>query len=287
MTRETVQQVRDAAGFICNRMADAGKAPPRIALVLGSGLGHFANSVEDPCIVPYSEIPNFPQSTVSGHAGRLIVGTLREVSLVVMQGRVHAYEGYTAEQVAFPIRVLGAFGIKQIILTNASGSLRPDLGPSSLVAVSDHINFTGANPCVGPNDPSLGPRFFDMTSAYSPRLRTLAMRTAEEQGWHMSEAVYLGLLGPNFETPAEIRFFRTIGADLVGMSTVLEVLAARHIGMEILAISCVTNLAAGLREAELSHAEVLETGQHVGRKFADWLSALLPIMAALPDCAVS
>jgi len=279
----TTRQIRDATDFLRERIAQAGQPLPRIALVLGSGLGDFANSIEGPCIVPYAEIPHFPPSTVIGHAGRLVIGTIRGVPVAVMQGRVHAYEGYSPHEVVFPIRVLGTLGIKQMVLTNASGSLRPEFARGSLVALSDHINLTGANPCVGPNDSTLGPRFFDMTHAYSPRLRQLAIRTAAAQGWGMMEGIYLGLAGPNFETPAEIRFFRTIGADLVGMSTVQEVIAARHMDLEVLAISCVTNLAAGLAEADLNHAEVLETGQQSGQRLGELLTSLLPSMIALPE----
>lgn len=284
---DPMQQIEEAVTFLRNRMAQTDHTPPRIALVLGSGLGDFSDSVKSPCILPYAEIPHFPRSTVAGHAGRLVVGTVCEVPVAVMQGRVHAYEGYSPSEVVFPVRVLGGMGIEQIILTNASGSLRTDFAPGSLVALSDHINLTGTNPCIGPNDSQLGPRFFDMTRAYSPRLRQLATNTATAQGWQMQQGVYLGLLGPNFETPAEIRFFRTIGADLVGMSTVQEVIAARHMDVEVLAISCVTNLAAGLGEAELNHAEVLETGQQVGRRLSELLAALLPSMASLPDATTS
>jgi purine-nucleoside phosphorylase len=277
----TLQQIREATELLRERIAHAGQPIPRIALVLGSGLGEFAGSVESSCIVPYAEIPHFPQPTVIGHAGRLLVGTIQGVPVAVMQGRVHGYEGYSPEQVVFPIRVLGGIGIKQLILTNAAGSLRPDFARSSLVAISDHINLTGTNPCVGPNDSQLGPRFFDMTHAYSPHLRQLALRAASAQGWTMKEGIYLGVSGPSFETPAEIRFFRTIGADLVGMSTVQEVIAARHMGLDVLAISCVTNLAAGLTEAELNHAEVLETGQQTAQTLGRLLTSLIPSVAAL------
>lgn len=277
----TLQQVRETTDFLREQIAQTGKPLPRIALVLGSGLGELANSVESSCIVPYAGIPSFPQPTVIGHTGRLLVGTIQGVPVAVMQGRVHGYEGYSPVQVVFPIRVLGGIGIKQLILTNAAGSLRPDFARGSLVAISDHINLTGANPCLGPNDVTLGTRFFDMTHAYSPRLRQLAIRTASAQGWTMKEGIYLGVSGPSFETPAEIRFFRTIGADLVGMSTVQEVIAARHMDVEVLAISCVTNLAAGLTEAELNHAEVLETGQQTAYTLGRLLTSLVPSIAGL------
>ncbi|MHB8301701.1 MAG: purine-nucleoside phosphorylase [Acidobacteriaceae bacterium] len=283
MTSETMQMIENASQFLRGRIAQSNLKPPRIALVLGSGLGEFADCVEDPLIVPFAEVPHFPQSTVEGHTGRMVFGSVGGVAIAVMQGRVHAYEGYSPAEVVFPTRVLARLGTKQIILTNASGSLRQDFAPGSLVALSDHINLTGANPCVGPNDSQLGPRFFDMGHAYSPRLRQLARHTATEQGWEMPEGVYLGVSGPSFETPAEIRFFRVVGADLVGMSTVQEVIAARHIGLEVLAISCVTNLAAGIGKAELNHAEVMETGARVGKRLIALLTAMLPALAALPE----
>ncbi|HET9086070.1 MAG TPA: purine-nucleoside phosphorylase [Acidobacteriaceae bacterium] len=278
---DSLQRIRQATHFLREQIAMTGKPLPRIAVVLGSGLGEFADSLETSCVVDYTEIPHFPRPTVTGHAGRLLVGTIRGVPVIVLQGRVHAYEGYSPEEVVFPIRVLGGLGITQLILTNAAGSLSHQLAQGSLVAISDHINLTGTNPCTGVHDPQLGPQFFDMTHAYSRRLRQLALRTAFEQGWTMQEGIYLGVSGPSFETPAEIRFFRTIGADLVGMSTVQEVIAARHIGLEVLAISCVTNLAAGLTEAELNHAEVLETGQQTAHRLGPLLTSLVPSIATL------
>lgn len=283
MNKNVLAHVEEAAFFLRERIALAKLTVPRIALVLGSGLGAFVDQLENPLILPYTEIPHFPPSTVVGHAGRLLFGTVDKVPVAVMQGRVHAYEGYSSDEVVLPTRVLGKLGVQQILLTNAAGSMHPEFTPGSFVALRDHINLTGCNPCVGPNAPTLGPRFFDMTRAYSPRLRQLAVRTASEQGWQMHEGVYLCVLGPSFETPAEIRFFRAVGADLVGMSTVQEVIAARQMGMEVLAISCVTNFAAGISDGELSHAEVMDTGERVSARLTQLLTHLLPKLSALQE----
>lgn len=249
---------------------------PAIGIILGSGLGAFAESIANPVVIPFSEIPHFPQSTVPGHSGRLVIGTLDGIPVAVMQGRVHAYEGYTPQQVTFPIRVLGLLGIRTLILTNAAGGIRAGLQQGELVLISDHINFTGRNPIAGENDERFGTRFFDMTEAYSKRLRKLAASTAEQQGLRLTEGVYLCVLGPSFETPAEIRAFHTLGADLVGMSTVQEVIAARQMSIEVLGISCVTNLAAGIQTEPLSHEEVIETGRQVASRFSGLLTALIP-----------
>jgi purine-nucleoside phosphorylase len=254
---------------------------PLVAVVLGSGLGGFASTLQDPIAIPFAEIPHFPQSTVPGHSGRLIVGTLHGTPVAVMQGRVHAYEGYSSEQVTFPIRVLARFGVRGVVLTNAAGGIRESFSQGDLVVISDQINFTGCNPVSGPNDERLGPRFFDMTEAYSRRLRTLAHAAAKENGPPLQEGVYLSLLGPSFETPAEIRAFRTWGADLVGMSTVQETIVARHMGLEVLGISCVTNMAAGIQGEPLSHQEVMETGKRVEARLAALLARVLPEMAGM------
>lgn len=252
---------------------------PAIGIVLGSGLGAFADQIANAVAIPFAEIPYFPKSTVPGHSGRLVMGTLEGVPVAVMQGRVHAYEGYSPEEVTFPVRVLGLLGVKTLIVTNAAGGIRPGLKQGELVLISDHINFTGFNPVAGENDERFGPRFFDMTDAYSKRLRKLAQRIAKGQNYEISEGVYLCVLGPSFETPAEIRAFHTIGADLVGMSTVQEVIVARHMGMEVLGISCVTNLAAGIQAEPLSHEEVMETGRRVADRFTHLLTALVPAIA--------
>src|SRR5271168_4241549 len=225
---------------------------PTIGIILGSGLGSFASQVANATRIPYAEIPHFPRSTVEGHSGHLVLGTIAGVPVAVMQGRVHAYEGYPLSEVTFPTRVLGLLGCKTLIVTNAAGGIRPDIPQGSLVAISDHINLTGTNAALGPNEPRFatrpgtGERFFDMSTAYSPSLRALAIAEAKKQGFTLTEGVYLAVLGPSFETPAEIRAFRTLGADLVGMSTVHEVIIARHMGIQVLGISLVTNMAAGV-----------------------------------------
>jgi len=260
--------------------------PPGLGIILGSGLGGFAAQVADAVAIPYADIPHFPQSTVAGHSGKLVLGTIGGVPVAVMQGRVHAYEGYTMEQVTFPARVLGMLGCRRLIVTNAAGGIRANIPQGSLVAISDHINLTGMNAAAGPNEPRFalapeaGQRFFDMTTAYSPALRKLAMLEAERQKIPLSEGVYLAVLGPSFETPAEIRAFRTLGADLVGMSTVHEVIVARHMGIEVLGISLVTNMAAGVTGETIDHADVMEIGRRVEGQFTGLVAALVPQIAA-------
>lgn len=269
----------EARDFILARLpSDA--ARPRIALVLGSGLGAFADRLASPAAIPFKDIPHFPQSTVEGHSGRLVIGFIDGIPVAVMQGRVHGYEGYSPQQVTFPVRVLGALGINTMIVTNAAGGINTRYRQGQLVALSDHINLTGSNPLVGPNDEMLGLRFFDMSEAYSKRLRGYAQAAALQLGLEVPEGVYLGLSGPNFETPAEIRAFRTMGADLVGMSTVHEVIVARHMGIEVLGISCVTNMAAGVLDQPLNHEEVIETGERVKEDFARLLATTLPAIHA-------
>jgi purine-nucleoside phosphorylase len=258
---------------------------PAVGIILGSGLGGFASQVTDAITMPYSEIPHFPQSTVVGHSGKLVIGTIGGVYVAVMQGRVHAYEGYTMQQVTFPARVLGLLGCRTLIVTNAAGGIRPDIPQGSLVAISDHINLTGMNAALGPNEPrfacipTAGQRFFDMSNAYSPTLRQLAHAEAERQGIPLTDGVYLAVLGPSFETPAEIRAFRILGADLVGMSTVHEVIAARHMGLQVLGISLVTNMAAGVTNEIIQHEDVMEVGRRVERQFTSLLTALVPHVA--------
>ena len=253
---------------------------PRVGVVLGSGLGGFGSRLTDRVEIPYEAIPHWPVSTAEGHAGRLVLGRLGELPVAVMAGRVHLYEGYRPDQVVFGVRVLGRLGARALVLTNAAGGINPAFQRGLLVLISDHINLQGANPLVGPNEESLGPRFPDMTEAYSVRLRQIARETAAELGIPVAEGVYAAMLGPSYETPAEIRFLRIIGADLVGMSTVPEVIAARHMGLSVLAISCVTNMAAGLAPGPLSHREVLETGEIVRDRLSRLLEALLPRIAA-------
>ena len=255
---------------------------PRLGIILGSGLGNFASQVEDPTTIAYADIPNWPLSTVVGHSGKLILGHIAGTPVAVMQGRVHAYEGYPLAAVTFPTRVLGLLGCTTLIVTNAAGGIRPNIPQGSLVAISDHINLTGTNAALGPNEPRFallpgaGQRFFDMSTAYSPALRTLAIAEAAKQGFTLTEGVYLAVLGPSFETPAEIRAFRTLGADLVGMSTVHEVIVARHMGIEVLGISLVTNMAAGVTNEAIHHEDVIEIGRRVERQFTTLLTALIP-----------
>lgn len=266
------EEVNAAAAHIRARIP----LTPSIGIILGSGLGAFADRVTDAVAIPFAEIPHFPKSTVLGHSGRLVMGMLDGVPVAVMQGRVHAYEGYSPQEVTFPVRVLGLLGVKTLIVTNAAGGIRPGLKQGELVLISDHINFTGRNPVAGENDERLGPRFFDMTEAYSKRLRNLAAAIAEHERLLLKEGVYICVLGPSFETPAEIRAFRALGADLVGMSTVQEVIVARQMGIEVLGISCVTNLAAGIQTEPLSHEEVMVTGRRVADSFTRLLTALIP-----------
>lgn len=252
---------------------------PRVGLVLGSGLGAFADSLTDATRVPYADIPSFPQSTAIGHAGRLVIGNAGNVPVAAMQGRVHLYEGYSAQQVAFPIRVFGRMGIRAVILTNAAGGINRGYAQGALVLMRDHINLQGSNPLVGPNDERFGARFPDMTHAYCKQYRDIARECGAQLDITLHEGVYAALLGPSYETPAEIEHLRRIGADLVGMSTVAEVIAARHMGLNVLAISCVTNMAAGILDQPLSHAEVLETGERVKSTFEALLRAVLPRVA--------
>lgn len=252
---------------------------PRIGLVLGSGLGGFADSLSDATRTPYAEIPSFPHSTAIGHAGRMVIGTSADIAVAAMQGRVHLYEGYSAQQVAFPIRVFGRMGIHAVVLTNAAGGINRQYAQGALVLIRDHINLQGSNPLVGPNDDRLGVRFPDLTHAYAKDYRAMAREEAGKLGITLHEGVYAALLGPSYETPAEIEYLRRIGADLVGMSTVNEVIAARHMGIRVLAISCVTNMAAGILDRPLSHAEVLETGERVRGIFESLLRAVLPRVA--------
>jgi purine-nucleoside phosphorylase len=279
-------QVTEAAAFLRERL---GGFSPKIGIVLGSGLGAVADAVSEPVIVPYSAIPHFPQSTVAGHSGRIVAGLLGGAPVIVMQGRVHFYEGYTPQQVTFPMRVLGALGVRTVILTNAAGGIAEGYRVGQLVALADHINLMGWNPLVGPNDPRFGfsngagLRFFDMTEAYSKRLRALAQKAAEAEGFQLEEGVYVAVSGPSYETPAEIRAFRTMGATLVGMSTVPETIVARHMGLEVLGLSCVTNPAASVDAPSLSHEEVFEAGRKVEQRLARLLERLAPRIAALQE----
>lgn len=249
---------------------------PRIGLVLGSGLGAFADELSEAVKIPYREIPSFPCSTAIGHAGNFVIGKAAGVPVAAMQGRVHLYEGYSPKQVTFPTRVMGRMGIRGLILTNAAGGINLEYKQGALVVVSDHINLQGQNPLVGPNDDRFGPRFPDMTRAYWKPYGEIAFEEARRIGKSVYTGVYAGLLGPSYETPAEIRYLRTIGADLVGMSTIPEVIVAAQMGIKVLAISCVTNMAAGILDKPINHLEVLETGERVKGDFIALLRAVIP-----------
>jgi purine-nucleoside phosphorylase len=261
-----------AAKFILSKT----KLRPRIALVLGSGLGAFADEFADATKIPYKKIMHFPRSTAIGHAGQLVIGNVGGIAVVGMQGRVHLYEGYSAKEVAFPIRVFTCMGVKAVILTNAAGGINLGYSQGALVAIRDHINLQGANPLIGANDDRFGPRFPDMTRAYDPEFRQFVAEEGKKLKLNLHEGVYLALAGPNYETPAEIHAFRTLGADLVGMSTVPEVIAARHGNLRVLGISCVTNMAAGITGAPLTAEEVFETATRVKNDFVALLRAVIP-----------
>jgi purine-nucleoside phosphorylase len=264
-----------AAKFILSKT----KLRPRIGLVLGSGLGAFADQFTDAARVPYERIPHFPRSTAVGHAGRLVVGKVGAVPVAGMQGRVHFYEGYSLKEVIFPMRVFARMGIRAVILTNAAGGINRSFKQGALVVIRDHINLQGSNPLVGPNDERFGPRFPDMTKAYWKSYRQAALEEARRLGMEVFEGVYAALHGPSYETPAEIRALAAIGADLAGMSTVPEAIAARHMGLRVLGISCVTNMAAGILDQPIDHREVLETGERVKGQFVALLRGVIPRIA--------
>ncbi|HET6842793.1 MAG TPA: purine-nucleoside phosphorylase [Candidatus Angelobacter sp.] len=252
---------------------------PELALVLGSGLGGFADELSERTVIPYSEIPHFPVSTAVGHAGKLVIGKVGDIAVAAMQGRMHYYEGYSMDRITFPIRVFSRWGIRGVLLTNAAGGINLQMEQGGLVVIRDHINLMGSNPLMGANDTRFGERFPDMTRAYAADLRDLTLEEGRRLGIKISDGIYAAVHGPSYETPAEIRFLRTIGADLVGMSTVPETIVARHCGMKVLAISCVTNMAAGILDQPLNHQEVLETGERVRSSFVALLKAVIPRMA--------
>jgi purine-nucleoside phosphorylase len=247
-----IQNTVDAIAERCKKRA-------KIGLILGSGLSSFVDSLEYKCLIPYADLPYFPKSTTAGHAGNFVLGELAGIFLAVLQGRIHFYEGYTPAEVVYPVRVLWGLGVRQLIVTNAAGAVNTGLRPGDLMLITDHINLMGRNPLVGRNVEELGPRFPDMSEAYSVAMRQITLEAAALESIGLQQGVYLGLSGPSYETPAEIRMCRTLGADAVGMSTVPEVIAAKHMGMQVLGISCITNMAAGVRSQNLSHQEVLET----------------------------
>ncbi len=265
------EQIKNTTDFI------AGKAPgfsPRVGLILGSGLGDFAQTIQDPVVIPYSEIPDFPQSSVSGHAGNLILGMIGETPVAVMQGRVHFYEGHSMEKVIYPARTLVSMGCKTLLVTNAAGGIGPNLDPGDLVLITDHINLMGENPLRGPNDDTLGPRFPDMSDIYSKSLRGQVLEIAAGMGINLKVGIYAAMMGPTYETPAEVNMARIVGANMVGMSTVPETIAARHMGAQVIGISCISNLAAGISTVPLSHEEVKETASKIADTFRDLIVAV-------------
>ena len=264
-------RVQDASAWLAQRHGP----PPDVAIVLGSGLGEFTKALADGVICAYGDIPHWPASAVIGHAGQLVVGTIRGKRVAALSGRAHFYEGHALETVTFGVRVLGTFGVRTLILTNAAGGINLSFKPGTLMLMDDHINLMGSNPLVGPNDDRFGPRFPDMTEVYSKRLRDVAVAAAAEAGVALARGVYVAVHGPSYETPAEIRAFRTLGADAVGMSTAPEALVARHMGLEVLGISCITNMAAGVLPQALDHNEVMETARRVRGSFISLLEGII------------
>ncbi len=265
------EQVQQAAGYIRERT----DLCPQTAIILGSGLGGLAERIQDAEIIPYREIPGFPASHVAGHAARLVFGRIGERELVAMQGRFHYYEGFSMRELCLPVYVLRELGVKNLVVTNACGGVNSAFAPGDLMLIADHINLIGKNPLIGPNDERFGPRFPDMSDAYDPALRAFARRTAEELGIPLREGVYAFFSGPCFETAAEIRAYKALGADAVGMSTVPEVIAARYLGMKVLGLSCITNMATGIAEKKHSHQEVLATAAAAGESFCALAEAIL------------
>jgi purine-nucleoside phosphorylase len=260
-----IESIQQAATYITEKL----DSKPTIGLILGSGLGVLADKIENPKTFPYTEIPNFPVSTVEGHAGELVVGTISGKTVVAMKGRFHYYEGYSMQKVTFPVRVMKEIGVKQLVVTNAAGGINEQFEAGDLMLITDHINNTGDNPLIGPNNPDMGVRFPDMSTAYSDRLQTLTKSVASDLGVKMQEGVYVANSGPSYETPAEVRMLRILGGDAVGMSTVPEVIVASHSGMEVLGISCISNMAAGILDQPLTHDEVIETTEKVKANFMD------------------
>ncbi len=256
-----------------NRIQKVRSIAPKVGIILGSGLGTFIDQVSDKEILPYDEIPFFHSTSVEGHEGRIILGNIEGVEVVILQGRLHAYEGLSMEEVVFPVAVLSALGIEVLFLTNAAGGINLDYSPGNLVIIKDHINMMGKNPLVGPNLSNMGPRFPDMTFAYDPKLRELIQASAKEVGHELKEGIYAGVLGPTYETPAEIKMLRTLGADMVGMSTVPESIMANYLGLKVCGISCITNMAAGIKNEKLSHDDVKREASLVMETFGDILKS--------------
>ena len=274
MAETLMEKLKAAASFIRPRL----DRQPEIGIVLGSGLGGLTAKISNPVEIPYATIPGFPVSTVAGHAGKLVCGELSGKYVLCMSGRFHFYEGYDMGTLVFPIQTMRILGIEKLILTNAAGCVNAAWNPGELMLISDHIKLCAESPMRGPNDPALGERFFDMSDVYTPAFRKIARGCADRLGIRLREGVYQYFTGPNYETPAEVRFARTAGADAVGMSTVPEAIAARHCGMKVLGISCMTNMAAGVSEAPLVHSEVLETGLKVARDFENLVQAIVAEM---------
>ena len=264
-------QLKQAKEFLQDRL----KNKPTVGLILGSGLGVLADQMSQPIRVPYQDIPGFPTSTVAGHAGQLVAGELNGVAVVAMQGRFHYYEGYRLDSVTFPVRVMKAIGIEKLFVTNAAGGLNEAFKPGDLMLITDHINNTGQNPLIGPNDDQQGVRFPDMSTAYTPDLQKLARQVATELSIDLKEGVYVWNTGPTYETPAEVRMLQAVGGDAVGMSTVPEVIVARHVGLDVLGLSCISNMAAGILDEVLSHDEVIETTESVREIFIALVKAIL------------
>ena len=271
---ELMNRIRAAAEYIQQRIP----AAPSIGLILGSGLGDFADTLENRVVIPFSEVPDFPLPTVEGHAGAFVIGTLRGKTVLALQGRLHYYEGHPQSVITIPVRVMALLGVKQLIVTNACGGVNLNFTPGDLMLISDHINYSGSNPLIGANLPEFGPRFPDLSDVYTKRLRKIILTKAEENGIALRQGVYVMYSGPNYETPAEIRMFRTLGADAVGMSTVPEAIVAAHCGMEVVGISCVTNMAAGVLPQKLNHQEVIETAALVHDKFHKLLNLILDLL---------
>jgi purine-nucleoside phosphorylase len=270
-----IEKIQNAANFLKDKYSST----PKVGLILGSGLGVLADEIENPVKIPYNEIPDFPVSTVEGHAGQLVFGLLNGVEVVAMQGRFHFYEGYSMEKVTFPVRVMKELGVSMLIVTNAAGGVNESFEAGDLMIITDHINFMGTNPLIGPNDSKLGARFPDMSEAYSKDLRAQAKEIAGRLNMNVKEGVYFGNPGPVYETPAEIRMVRTLGGDAVGMSTVPEVIVARHSGMKVLGISCISNMAAGILDQPLTHDEVIETTERVKANFLLYIKEIVNSIA--------
>ena len=274
-TASLYERAEHAARFIRSRS----NADVSIAIVLGSGLGGFADELANAVAIPYVDIPGFARATVEGHAGRLVIGDVGGVCVAALQGRFHFYEGYSLEEVTFPIRVLNLLGVRTLILTNAAGTLNIEFTPGSLMVIGDHLNLIGDNPLRGQNDDRFGPRFPDLTNTYARELQDIVVNEANAMGLEIRRGIYAGLSGPSYETPAEIHMVRTLGADAVGMSTVPEAIVARHMNMRVVGISCITNLAAGVSDRPVDHSQVMATGERVQESFTELLRRILPKLA--------